>query len=384
MAELFEEFEFKPLTDGLGFHKKAEPPKVDAKVLATATGQPSPGLPQKEFLRGTLPDHDFVEDESPSRKKSQSISELIAALPPSLDFLDEKAEAAAKSVPESFTKPQIFYPFGQQETAKSIQSTAIAAKATATKATATKVTVAKDLTSRTDYTIPGSLPSTLNKPAPPVVPANPTSFSLPTPGTPALTMKGTPTPPAGRSAYKSRIEESLARAFPTVDSQQAPAAALRSPQATAQKIEPMAETELVPVAFNFGAAFLDAMVITGVSALFLVSILLITKVDLMKLLSHTQTDRITQIHLGILYVAVLHLYMLTSRSFFGATLGEWVFDLQLGSESEQQSTFYPLKVMWRALLVSLTGFVLLPLLSILSGRDLSGVLSGLPRLQRKT
>jgi len=77
----FEEFEFKPLTEGLGFHKKAEKP------AAKAEAQPS---------------------QAQQTQKSQSISELIASLPPAMDFLDQ-------SGPEEQAKPQITQPVGRKD-----------------------------------------------------------------------------------------------------------------------------------------------------------------------------------------------------------------------------------------------------------------------------
>ncbi|RYG58242.1 hypothetical protein EON80_27370, partial [bacterium] len=86
--------------------------------------------------------------------------------------------------------------------------------------------------------------------------------------------------------------------------------------------------------------------------------------------------------LAMLFVAVLQMYMLTARSFFGASLGEWAFDLQVGTDDQQRSAVYPLQVAWRTLLMTFTGFIVLPLLSLVFNRDLAQPLTGLALIRR--
>ncbi len=84
----------------------------------------------------------------------------------------------------------------------------------------------------------------------------------------------------------------------------------------------------------------------------------------------------TQISLGVLFVAVMQMYAIIARSFFGRTLGEWTFDLQIGRDEEQKLESYPLRIALRSLVTTVTGLVLLPILSLILGRDLAGWLSG--------
>ncbi|MEZ4872416.1 MAG: hypothetical protein R2827_09280 [Bdellovibrionales bacterium] len=49
-------------------------------------------------------------------------------------------------------------------------------------------------------------------------------------------------------------------------------------------------------------------------------------------------------------------------------MGEWTFDHQLGRDEEQEEALYPLKVVWRSILIILTGVVILPLLSFVTRR----------------
>ena len=84
----------------------------------------------------------------------------------------------------------------------------------------------------------------------------------------------------------------------------------------------------------------------------------------------------------VLYVAVLEMFLIISRSFFGRSLGEWTFDMQLGEDEQIEKASYPFQVLFRNLLILGTGFVLLPLLSLLTGKDIAGKLSGV-RLYRQ-
>jgi hypothetical protein len=70
------------------------------------------------------------------------------------------------------------------------------------------------------------------------------------------------------------------------------------------------------------------------------------------------------------------MYTVIARSFFGRTLGEWTFDVQLGQDKEQELESYPVKVALRALLTTVTGLILLPLISAVMGRDIAGTVTG--------
>ena len=100
------------------------------------------------------------------------------------------------------------------------------------------------------------------------------------------------------------------------------------------------------------------------------------------MLSNAKTDGATQLHLGLLFLAVLQMYMLTARAFFGATLGEWAFELQMGTDKDQQRGIYPVQVMLRSLIMTFTGLILIPLLSFAFNRDLAKYLTGLQLYRR--
>lgn len=71
------------------------------------------------------------------------------------------------------------------------------------------------------------------------------------------------------------------------------------------------------------------------------------------------------------------LYLVTTRVFFGFSIGEWSCDLRLGRPTQRWTAGYSLKVILRASLVLATGLITLPLLSLLTGHDVAGKLTGL-------
>ena len=183
--------------------------------------------------------------------------------------------------------------------------------------------------------------------------------------------------PMSPSPYRERLNESYARAFPHAETPKAKSKA----KTKEVEIAPNAEG-LVPVPANFAAATIDAMVVAGIATVFLVCILTITKVNLIGLLTNARTDDATRLHLVLLTLAVMQMYMLVARAFFGSTLGEWAFEMQLGTDAQQRKAYYPLQVIWRTLITTATGLVVLPLLSFGFRRDIAKYLTGVQLFRR--
>ncbi len=136
------------------------------------------------------------------------------------------------------------------------------------------------------------------------------------------------------------------------------------------------QRKLLPATISFESALLDLIIVMGLALVFMVALLIVTKVDLNIVFKNLNTDPMTQISLGVMFLAVMQMYVVISRSFFGRTLGEWTFDLQMGEDAEQKLEIYPLKIAVRSLLVTMTGLVLLPLISAVVGRDIAGQIAG--------
>lgn len=80
---------------------------------------------------------------------------------------------------------------------------------------------------------------------------------------------------------------------------------------------------------------------------------------------------------AVIYIVASWLYMITMRFFIGSSIGEAACDIRLGKPQERMSPWYFSKVILRATLIVMTGVVVLPVLSLVCGKDLAGSLSGL-------
>ncbi|MCB0348326.1 MAG: hypothetical protein KDD37_05795 [Bdellovibrionales bacterium] len=140
--------------------------------------------------------------------------------------------------------------------------------------------------------------------------------------------------------------------------------------------------DLVAKAPTIGTYLIDAFTIIGLTNVFMAALLLVTGVDVVFILMHPQSDILTKISVGVVLFSVWMFYLLISRTFFSKTLGEWATDYQLGTDMQTLQMSYPLRVAMRAFVNTITGIVILPLLSVLTGKDIVGSLCGI-KLHKK-
>lgn len=139
---------------------------------------------------------------------------------------------------------------------------------------------------------------------------------------------------------------------------------------------------LTPISVSLASIVLDGAIVLAFSLIFLVSLVVATGVDLLSVVRGSQNELATQLSLAVLYLAVFEMYVIVARSFFGRTLAEWTFDLQMGDDEQITRARYPAQVLWRSLLNLLTGVVVLPILSLLFRRDLAAKFTGLQLYRR--
>lgn len=142
--------------------------------------------------------------------------------------------------------------------------------------------------------------------------------------------------------------------------------------------------DLVPVSFSVTSTILDAVIVLALSMIFMISLIFATEVNLNAVIASATRETSALLSLGVLYLAVWQMYVVVARSFFGATIGEWTFDLQLGEDDQLTDTLYPAKVLVRSLATIFTGFVVLPILSLVSNRDIAAKISGLQLYRKNT
>lgn len=299
-----DDFDFKPITKGLGFDKKAE----DTTKPIIASSVP-PSLTFNEKIETPTKPEIFeksIDWNMNPPKTSRMISDMINSLPPAMEFAPE----TATKKPET---QKVQMPIG-----------------------------------RADY-----MPSTMPMPAP----AKPTELPLISPDDPELT------PERGVDVS---LNNTLEKAFPKVG--------FRRPFFH-QTVE--IKPQFTPVTSSFTSAVLDMLVISGLTALFLVSLIFVTKIDLIAVILHTQAPMSVWLEVGAIFFGVYTLYYMCTRGLWGSTLGDWAFDMQLGLEEERLNWFYPAQVVLRMTLIALTGFIVFPLISFLFKKDIAFWVSGL-------
>ncbi len=131
------------------------------------------------------------------------------------------------------------------------------------------------------------------------------------------------------------------------------------------------------------AGCLDTMLIAAGFLLMLIAMLAVTKVDLISNLSNPGENSIIWIATAALLATVTLIYMVVFRTYMGYTPGEWAFDQRCGTEIQQASSSYVLKITARTLFVMMTGFIPVTILSIIARTDFIGALTGLQIQKQK-
>lgn len=124
--------------------------------------------------------------------------------------------------------------------------------------------------------------------------------------------------------------------------------------------------------WTMASFMVDALVIIGLTLSFILISSLLTKLVIPK-------NFITQKNLvEVLMVAGLGIswiYYLALRMIVGATVGEFSCGLRVGQPFERLQSSYALRILFRLTLIAVTGFIVLPILSILFKKDLVGKLT---------
>ncbi len=135
---------------------------------------------------------------------------------------------------------------------------------------------------------------------------------------------------------------------------------------------------------SIAAFLLDALLVVAASLLCFIILLVVTQVDLIANITNPDTQG--QIYMSSLSVVlgVSFIYYLVNRAFMGQTPGEWAYDQRLGKPEETTQLSYIPRLMARWILITLTGGIVLPLISKIMGRDLVGEWLDIPLLRQET
>jgi hypothetical protein len=126
------------------------------------------------------------------------------------------------------------------------------------------------------------------------------------------------------------------------------------------------------------AAVIDLCVLVSLSCVFALMFAIVVKAQLVGMMNgflKTQSLLENLKTMGWIYCITTWTYLIVMRAWLGCTLGEWACDLRLGKPTQRLSPLYILQVTLRSTLILMTGVVVLPALSWLFGKDVSGSFS---------
>jgi uncharacterized RDD family membrane protein YckC len=340
----FEEFEFKPLTNGLGFHQNKNKSSL------------SDELRSKSDLPKSIPTGLLEEEEVQPRNQAEAYKDLMRTLSQDNEIdLDEPGEGLQNNEPA-----QVAQSSAPMSGPDSASKDLLAQKSKSQKSLddLPKVSAHRELP---ELELSEPLP---RKPDAPKISAIEADTALPD-------LNPTPeTPPM------SELPDIIDGPEPRRSTFDIPGQALKDSRTQRGASNSPKPSHLEPAPVSFSAAILDFVFVIALSGIFLVSLLLVTQVPLQNVMFNFQNDLFTRLSFIVLLLAVMQMYVVVARSFFGCTLGEWTFDLQMGSDKDIESPLYPLRIVLRSLVTVATGLVTLSILSFLLQKDLAAKLAG--------
>lgn len=125
------------------------------------------------------------------------------------------------------------------------------------------------------------------------------------------------------------------------------------------------------------ASFIDLLILISMSSIFIMVFSLIMKTPVGSIFGALKNHQDQTIFFIETFCLCGWVYLITVRSIMGSTIGEWACNIRLGQPHERLRSNYILKVALRSTLILASGVVTLPLISLLIGKDLAGIISGL-------
>lgn len=155
------------------------------------------------------------------------------------------------------------------------------------------------------------------------------------------------------------------------------------PKVIINPTKPQVDEAANPLPWMISPFFVDAMLVIALVLSCLLITLLVTNADLLVLIMQNPSDFEFWLTFPAIAIGMTFIYMVLTRIFLGSSLGEMVFDIQLGTLEQRHTLIYGLLVIFRSLVVLFTGLIILPILSILLRKDLIGNICGLRLFKRK-
>ncbi len=134
---------------------------------------------------------------------------------------------------------------------------------------------------------------------------------------------------------------------------------------------------------SLAAGFLDTLLTSALFLISMIAMLAITKIDLIANINQPDSQFMIYWATLSLFATIQFIYFITCRAFLGHTLGEWAFDQRCGSEIQQATRTYILKVTARTIINICTGFIIMSFISLIIRKDFLSYLTGLQIQKRK-
>lgn len=164
----------------------------------------------------------------------------------------------------------------------------------------------------------------------------------------------------------SAVDEILRTLKQTRNADFATRADLNTPQ-----VDKYIQTQL-----SIAAGILDSMLIIASTLLFMIALLMVTKVDLIATLTNSQSNPMVYIATLAMFATVVFVYYVTNRIFIGATPGEWAYEMTVGEPQKIGTSQLMINQVKRTLFVIFTGFIISPIISMILRQDIAGKISG--------
>ena len=338
-------FEFRPLTEGLGFDKTTD--QGEPKPLAFDGSSPS--SPHREargpLQREALKERDLSGDKPPSRL-SKNHFQLAHQ-----DFVKTHAPPAID--PPQAKPPEELHPPPQTPVSRSLKK------------------MLDSLPPSVDL-IPQREPEeSLHGPVHPHKDTHPQKKGgLYSPASGGRVQE--PSPPSTQPDFDVTLDNSLSQAFPKEEV---------TKRFYHQMVTP--KPQFKEVSTSLASAIIDAAVVFSLAVVFIITLILLTGVNFETMLFSAQYGLRTQVELAFLAGGINSFYFMISRGLFGCSVGEYAFDIQLGSTEQRAHLMYPFQVLFRSLMMTLTGLCLIPLVSLGFGKDMGYYFSGLKLYSRQ-
>lgn len=124
--------------------------------------------------------------------------------------------------------------------------------------------------------------------------------------------------------------------------------------------------------WTWASVVVDHLVITACTCFFMLAGTVVLQTSFNKLVTYKQFG----ISALYIYFVFSLAYFILLRIFLGATIGEYSCGLRLGQPRERLQKAYSFRILCRTVLITLTGVISMPILSMIMKKDLAGKICG--------